>query len=512
MAEDAAFHSMLFADDADLGRLDSAVEPEYFPHLNLDQLIGRVSRKHPRGGLEPYFWTALTDHEAVLYRQEAVAECGDAAVQSALRDFVAGLERVRQQLSLMHQVRFRLQRPRCLLDAALAYCETTRRLDADLGQLDLKSRALRGLRGYVGDHVRSRDFRRLEADARTAQQAAASVTYLLHIRSNRIRVERYVEQPDLGRDVAELFARFREHGSPGDLVVYRGSNGFGHVDAAVLEHVAQLFPDQFAVLAAFAEQHSHLVDEVIDRCAREAEFVLAVLELKAELEQRGLPMCFPTVTQAGPFVAEDCYDVVLATQQKGTSIVTNSLRLDEDERVIIVTGPNQGGKTTLARTFGQLNHLAAIGCPLAASIATISMPDGIFTLFEGQEDPGSGRGKLQDDLLRMRAIIDSANAASVIVLNEVFTSTSSEDALRLSLRLLDVILARRCRSVFVTFLDELASIDDRIVSMVAEVDPHDPSRRTFHLARRPADGRAYAEAIARKYHLARSEIRERVLR
>jgi hypothetical protein len=64
----------------------------------------------------------------------------------------------------------------------------------------------------------------------------------------------------------------------------------------------------------------------------------------------------------------------------------------------------------------------------------------------------------------------------------------------------------------VTFLDELASQDEAVVSMVADVDPEDPSHRLFTLSRRPADGRAYTDSLVAKYQLTTADIKRRVLR
>jgi DNA mismatch repair protein MutS len=512
-----AFASILFAHDRPLEQVDAAEEPGCFGDLNLDQLVKAICAKHDRAHLQPYFWTMLATGEDIAYRQDTIRTVEQhGQVRASFVRFVEAADRVRQHLSLMRSVHYALQRYRCVLDAARIYRDAVVRLAADLEETDPPALSLKQLADYVDRYAGSAAFKRLNADVRRTQDALDSVQYVLTINGSRIRVGRDNHAPDLGAAVADLFARFRDRGSPGDPVVYRGSSGFGHIDAQVLEKVANLFPNEFGLLVTFAEQHEHFTDATILRFAREAEFVIAVLDFKDRLAARELPMCFPRLLEEHGFSADGCFDAALAAKmlgaEKSRKLVLNSMELSEAEQIIVVTGPNQGGKTTLARTFGQLHYLTALGLPVPAARAEVLLADNVFAQFERQEDPAKGRGKLQDDLIRMRQILEDATPRSVVVLNEVFSSTSTDDALALARRMLDQLLERGCIGLVVTFLDELASHDERIVSMVADIDPEDPAIRTFHLTRRPADGRAYAEAIAHKYRLTASDIKERVRR
>ncbi|MRN79939.1 DNA mismatch repair protein MutS, partial [Brucella sp. 10RB9210] len=115
----------------------------------------------------------------------------------------------------------------------------------------------------------------------------------------------------------------------------------------------------------------------------------------------------PVVSETSKAVlADDCFDLPLAQKLTGqkTPVVTNSFQLSGKERIFIVSGPNQGGKTTFARTFGQLHYLASLGLPVPGKKAELFLPDRIFTHFEKEESPDSLRGKLEDDLFRIHAI------------------------------------------------------------------------------------------------------------
>lgn len=502
------FHSILFIDTP-----DDAPVPQCFADLNLDQLIEAITAPRKNTRLQPFFFLPLRDETLIRRRQEVARDLEQAPVYAAITAFNERMATVYRYLALRQTLIYEHHRQGWLLEAILAYCAAVSELARMLSKATLRSQGLQAFVSYLYRYLQTIEFGELNGGAQHVQSALKQIRFCLTIRGDTFSVKPYENEQPYSPEITAVFAKFRQADSLSYLVNLREAAGMSHIEAKIVEFVARLYPEPFAALAQFCAQHEQFIDETIRRFDREVQFYLAYLEFIARFRQQGLPFCYPDISRSDRNeTVHDGFDLALAhaLYARQTPIVTNSYEIAAPEQILVVSGPNQGGKTTFARMVGQLHYLASLGLPVPARSARLFIPDQIFTHFERSEDIRHLRGKLQDELVRIHELLAQTTSATLLILNEIFHSTTVEDATFLSKALMARILRQQAFGVWVTFIDELSRLNEHTVSMVSLVDPANPAQRTFKVARQVADGRAYALAVAHKYGLTYEQIRERM--
>ncbi|HLY31868.1 MAG TPA: hypothetical protein VKQ36_12635, partial [Ktedonobacterales bacterium] len=453
------------------------------------------------------------DVDGVRYRQEVLRDLEREPTLTRVKAFAQRMKQMRQHLAQAEKLRHRSQKERWFLDAVSLYCDAVKTLARDLVALEVSSRGVQAFRDYLTAYTASQDFTALVAETQQVHHELASVQYSLAIRGNRVTVSVYAGEPDYSAEVTETFARFQQGAIKDYLVTFADWPEMNHVEERILELVARLYPAVFQALDQYYTRHRAYLDETIGAFDREAQFYVAYLDFIAPLKAAGLPFCYPTVSSHSKDIfVRETFDLALANMliPAKSPVVRNDFFLTGAERILVVTGPNQGGKTTFARTVGQLHYLASLGLSVPGSQAQLFLPDCIFTHFEKEESLATLRGKLEDELIRLHTILEEATSNSVIIMNESFSSTTLHDALFLGTQALRRISALDALCVYVTFVDELASFGPATVSMVSLVAPDNPAERTYKIVRQPANGLAYAAAIAEKYGLTYQSLTRRL--
>lgn len=505
------FASILFPYGVPAGLIEGP-GTAFLVDLQINQIIAATIAGREQYQLKPYFYLPLGDLAAINYRHEVFNDLGNAELRAAIEDFAREMIEMRRDLALAAGFRNERQRQAMVVEAAGLYCAAVEGLNRDLAAAVPASQGMREFQDYLAGYVKSSGFLEVVRDADQVKDSLGHVRYCVRVKGSRVTVTREEDNSDYTADVRETFARFRQ----GEVKDYRTQGrtvlAMDHVEEWVLDGVVQLFPAEFSALQAFNSQHAAFQSELIAAFDKEIQFYLAYLDVIAEQVEEGLSFCVPMVGRSKDVHVTGTFDLALAVQigARARSMVTNDIELGGAERILVVSGPNQGGKTTFARTVGQLHYLASLGLPVPGTTAKLSLPDAIYTHFELGENAQDLRGKLMDDLVRIHAILEQATPSSLVILNEIFTSTSLRDAIDLGRRVLGKMQKLDLVCVCVTFVDELSRLGPSVVSMVSTVEPDNPAQRTFKIVRQPADGLAYAMVLARKYRVDYGELKGRI--
>jgi DNA mismatch repair protein MutS len=508
-----AFHSILFESPACESPRAEVDEPDFFGDLNLDQVVADVTRGYDEYHLVPFFRTELPCESAVVYRHDVFRDLERNEIANGIQAFTLAMRKVRGCLTQAEHLYYPRQKQWWFLEAATQYCHATTALCRALREAPPHSKGLASFGEWLAAYLESDAFSTLRRDADEVRTALDMVRYCVHIDGSTVTVFNYDGESDYSAYVVEIFDRFKQGEVKDHHVELKEWPEMNHVEARILDCAAELDPAPFALLSNFQANHADYLDATVAAFDREILFYVAYRAYIQSCRDAGLSFCYPQVSATSKSVRCDgTFDIALAHKRcvDRLTVVLNDLCLTGSERIFVVSGPNNGGKTTFARTFGQLHFLAKLGCPVPGTHASLFLYDRLFAHFEREENTADLRGKLQDDLMRMHDVLARATPSSVILMNEIFSSTTLADALFLCRRILGRIMDLDALGVCVTFIEELARLGPQTVSMVSEIAPDNPASRTFRVRRRPADGRAYAVSVAAQYGLTYERLKERL--
>lgn len=209
------------------------------------------------------------------------------------------------------------------------------------------------------------------------------------------------------------------------------------------------------VANALAQSADH-IDSFFNMLKIELAFYIAGLNLYEQLAHLGAPIAFPVPLGSGErrHSVQGLYDACLALTMKH-KVVGNDLKADHKD-LVIITGANQGGKSTFLRSIGLAQLMMQCGLFVPAESFCANLCDGLFTHFKREEDATMKSGKLDEELSRMSAIADQLRPNALVLFNESFAATNEREGSEIARQIVSALLDRRLKVFYVTHLYEFA--------------------------------------------------------
>lgn len=209
----------------------------------------------------------------------------------------------------------------------------------------------------------------------------------------------------------------------------------------------------------YDELLEHLIGHLAD--LQDSAAALAELDVLSNLGERAL-----TLDLNRPrFTDEPCMRISqgrhpVVEQVLSTPFVANDLNLDDATRMLIITGPNMGGKSTYMRQTALIVLLAHIGSFVPAASCELSLVDRIFTRIGSSDDLAGGRSTFMVEMSETANILHNASDRSLVLMDEVGRGTSTFDGLSLAWSAAECLAGLRAYTLFATHYFELTVLPE----------------------------------------------------
>ena len=254
------------------------------------------------------------------------------------------------------------------------------------------------------------------------------------------------------------------------------------------------------VANALAQSTEHILS-FFTMLRTELAFYIGCLNLQGQLAQRGEPLSFPRPLAPGEreHAFQGLYDVCLALTME-QSIVGNDVSASEKD-LVLITGANQGGKSTFLRSIGLAQVMMQCGMFVPAESFCANVCESLFTHFKRKEDARMNSGKLDEELSRMSGIVDAITSNSMVLFNESFAATNEREGSEIARQIIRALLEKGIKIFFVTHLYEFAhGFYDKNMenAMFLRAERQIDGRRTFKLLEGEPLQTSYGEDVYHK--------------
>ena len=479
----------------------------FFQDLNLDQIIDKMSVRWGKD-IKKYYRYMPASFEEAEYRRAVYRDIKNESVYASLTGFTKILEVIRELRQEKEKVRIPMQKCVWHLREVGMYCKAYEELERSLEEADISSDGLLGFRKILKDILESGGYRQL------AERTEAIL--------ERIRKMRFIITYDKDR-IAVVPGELEGEGAYEEMLRERAGKEIRHLqnpfaadptltelENSCLEILEKKDPKFFGEIKRISDMNRDYEKKVLSRFEREVVFYLSFCSFQRDMEEAGFVFSEPESCSEKNMKAKGLYDLALAMTSINSDkeIVSNDFEYQDGDRFFVLTGPNQGGKTTFARSLGQLVYLTQMGLDVPAVSANVPFFPAIQTHFSVEESVETGRGKLKEELVRLAPMMEEHQKGTFVVINELFTTAASYDAEIMGKKVLKHFTGLCCMGIYVTHLRELGGCCDGVASLRAV--PDENGIPTFKIERGDAGDVSCAESVVRKYALTYEQLKERL--
>ena len=494
-----------------VGRGDKK-QPTFFRDLNLDQIMDRVTEGWGQEVLALFY--AFPESQAEeAYRRAVYDDVKRKEVYDALMEFETGMCVRKQFAERREHVLEELQKQVWYLREAQKYIASLEKLKEKLENALLVSEGIKTLLEWVSGVLQEKTFREFREEVLALWQELSSFRVQLTYEKERFTITEGKGTGKYEQFLSECFpAHQKIFKSP-----FLGSEDFSNLEEELVKLFRKKHKDFFERLVCFYYKKINFVHEGMERLLIEMGYYLSFAKFQKKMQENDFRFCTPQTTtqkeknEGGDDVlsAKGLYDLALALSnlEKGKKVIPNDAYLAADESFFVLTGPNQGGKTTYARSLGQLIYLAKMGFDVPAEAAEVPHYQNLWTHFSVEESAETGRGKLMDELVRLKPMMQKGQTNCFVVINELFTTAANYDANVMGKRVLEYFIGEHCKGIYVTHLADLSKACEGVVSLRAGVDAN--LVQTYQIERSEAKELAGANRQVEKYRLTYEQLKER---
>lgn len=202
----------------------------------------------------------------------------------------------------------------------------------------------------------------------------------------------------------------------------------------------------------------------LQKLAKQIAFLDVVQSLASVSETRNYVR--PSFNSSHRVLIKENRHPVVEKVLKNQTFVANDIRMDSDTSVLLITGPNMGGKSTYMRQLALTSVMAQMGCFVPAAHAELPLFDQIFTRIGASDDLVSGQSTFMVEMLETQYAIDHASENSLILLDEIGRGTSTYDGIALAQSIVEHIHNDiKAKTLFSTHYHELTALSDSLAKL-----------------------------------------------